>query len=225
MSEVSRQYYQNHRGQPASDVHGRILEVGDYVNPRDICSVVFRVSQVGNIETAGHAAGFSFVSTDLFGTGGANGTPAGDHCGWELVAKSSDLRPPVNREAVFRDKDGLPILIARPPAPQAAPDVHVGVTLGLITETKGYKLDELAHRMETSRIGDDSDEELQEQLLRQLYGRGPEQALEFLKALTRAFRRENYPDRDRDVKAGKVVSLKGVDIGRIPKSVDVRIPV
>lgn len=200
MSEVSRQYYYNHRGQPASDIHGRILEVGDYVTPSNICSYVFRVAQVGKIGDSDYAAGFNFVSTDLFGSGVAKGTPAGDHCGWELVAKRDDPNPPESKLHVKRDKDGLPILNIQPLTPPVAPDVHIGITVGLITETKGYELDELANRMGTSRSGeDDSDEELQEQLLRQLYGRGPEQALEFLKALTRAFRRENYPDRDRDV--------------------------
>jgi hypothetical protein len=180
---------------------------------------MFRVTSAEEIGSAVRCCGFKFTTLEAYNAG-AGGTYAGDHAGWELVAKHNDPTPP---QDIKRDKDGLPLLSVGRQTAFVMPDVCVGITLGLITETRGYRLDDLANRMGTARVGDDSDEELQEQLMRQLYGRGPEQALEFLKALTRAFRRDYYPDHDRDMKAGKGLRrLPNIDIGQVPKAVIVR---
>ena len=219
----SKKFYASRKGQDSIDVHERQLEIGDYVLSTYSGWNVYRVTKLDKI--GNHSvdyAGFDFTELNLYKEG-VRGKGAGTQCAWEIVAKHDDPDPPITKDALIRDKNGVPVLNPQRPMSYVAPDIHAGITLSVITETKGYRLDDLANRMGTARIGDDSDEALQEQLMRQLYGRGPEQALEFLKALTQAFRRDYYPDHDRDMKAGKGLRrLPNVDIGQVPKAVIVR---
>jgi len=167
------------------DRHGRDIDVGNWLRSEN--NAIVQVTKVYPPRPHSNHAGFDVVGSQV------GHFSAGAHVAWEVIALDGEVPP----ENILRDQSGKPILGKHKAPKPAAPRI----TLEKVLSTSGQALDDLARELGTLRIGEDSDEELREQLGRALYKLGPEQAIEFLEALTKSCRREYYPDVDRDLKA------------------------